>query len=71
MKRHILDLLFRVGGVGPAGLLLIIGIVMYSNANSSNKHVTGFVHAFFPPRSEAFATPAPDQAAPLARAAVR
>ena len=40
MKRRTLDLLFSIGGVGLAGLLLIIGVVMSSNADFSNKYVT-------------------------------
>jgi len=40
MKRRTLDLLFSIGGVGLAGLLLIIGIVMSSNADFSEKYVT-------------------------------
>ena len=40
MKRRTLDLLFSIGGIGLAGLLLIIGVVMSSNADFSNKYVT-------------------------------
>ena len=40
MKRRTLDLLFSIGGVGLAGLLLVIGVVMSSNADFSNKYVT-------------------------------
>lgn len=40
MKRRTLDLLFSIGGVGLAGLLLIIGVVMSSNADFSKKYVT-------------------------------
>ena len=40
MKRRTLDILFSIGGVGLAGLLLIIGVVMSSNANFSKKYVT-------------------------------
>ena len=40
MKRRTLDLLFSIGGVGLGGLLLIIGVVMSSNADFSNKYVT-------------------------------
>ena len=40
MKRRTLDLLFSIGGLGLAGLLLIIGVVMSSNADFSNKYVT-------------------------------
>jgi len=40
MKRRTLDLLFSFGGVGLAALLLVIGVVMSSNANFSEKYVT-------------------------------
>jgi hypothetical protein len=40
VKRRTLDILFSIGGVGLAGLLLIIGVVMSSNANFSHKYVT-------------------------------
>ena len=40
MKRRTLDLLFSIGGIGLAGLLLIIGVVMSSNADFSEKYVT-------------------------------
>ena len=40
VKRRTLDLLFSIGGVGLAALLLIIGVVMSSNADFSNKYVT-------------------------------
>ena len=40
MKRRTLDLLFSIGGVGLAALLLIIGVVMSGNADFSNKYVT-------------------------------
>jgi hypothetical protein len=40
MKRRTLDILFSIGGVGLAALLLIIGVVMSSNADFSNKYVT-------------------------------
>lgn len=40
MKRRTLDLAFSIGGVGLAALLLIIGVVMSSNANFSKKYVT-------------------------------
>ena len=40
MKRRTLDLLFSIGGVGLAGLLLIIGVVMSSNADFSKEYVT-------------------------------
>ena len=33
MKRRTLDILFSVGGVGLAALLLVLGVVMTSNAN--------------------------------------
>jgi hypothetical protein len=40
MKRRTLDLLFSIGGVGLAALLLIIGVVMSGNADFSKKYVT-------------------------------
>ena len=40
MKRRTLDVLFSLGGVGIAALLLIIGIVLTSNANFSKTYVT-------------------------------
>jgi hypothetical protein len=40
MKRRTLDLFFSVGGVAIAGLLLILGLVMTSNANFANDYVT-------------------------------
>ena len=40
VKRRTLDLLFSIGGVGLAALLLIIGVVMSSNADFSNSYVT-------------------------------
>lgn len=40
MKRRTLDILFSIGGMGLAGLLLIIGLVMTSNGNFSKRYVT-------------------------------
>ena len=40
MKRRTLDLLFSVGGVALAGLLLMLGMVMLSNANFAKTYVT-------------------------------
>ena len=40
MKRRTLDILFSIGGVGLAALLLVIGVVMTSNANFSKRYVT-------------------------------
>ncbi len=40
MKRRTLDILFSFGGFGIAGLLLIMGLVMASNANFSGDYVT-------------------------------
>jgi hypothetical protein len=40
MKRRTLDILFSVGGLVLAGLLLIVGIVLTSNANFANDYVT-------------------------------
>ena len=39
MKRRTLDILFSIGGLGLAILLLIVGIVMTSNANFANNYV--------------------------------
>jgi hypothetical protein len=39
MKRRTLDILFSAGGVVLAGLLLIVGIVMTSNANFARNYV--------------------------------
>jgi hypothetical protein len=39
MKRRTLDILFSAGGVVLAGLLLIVGIVMTSNANFARSYV--------------------------------
>jgi len=40
VKRRTLDILFSIGGIGLAGLLLVIGVVMTSNANFSKRYVT-------------------------------
>jgi hypothetical protein len=40
VKRRTLDILFSIGGVGLAALLLIIGLVMSSNADFSKRYVT-------------------------------
>lgn len=40
MKRRTLDILFSIGGVGLAALLLIVGVVMSSNADFSKRYVT-------------------------------
>jgi len=39
MKRRTLDILFSVGGVTLAGLLLVMGIVLTSNASFANSYV--------------------------------
>src|SRR4051794_9397287 len=39
MKRKTLDLLFSIGGLGVAGLLLIAGLVLSSNASFANTYV--------------------------------
>ena len=39
MKRRTLDFLFSIGGLGLAVLLLVIGIVLTSNANFANDYV--------------------------------
>src|SRR5437762_757154 len=40
MKRRTLDILFSVGGLVLAALLLIVGLVLTSNANFANNYVT-------------------------------
>ena len=40
MKRRTLDVLFSVGGIALAGLLLVLGLVMTSNANFAKGYVT-------------------------------
>jgi hypothetical protein len=40
MKRRTLDVLFSVGGVVLAGLLVVAGLVLASNANFANTYVT-------------------------------
>jgi len=39
MKRRTLDILFSIGGVAIAGLLLIAGLVLTQNANFANNYV--------------------------------
>jgi hypothetical protein len=39
MKRRTLDLLFSAGGIALAGLLLVLGLVMTSNANFAHDYV--------------------------------
>jgi len=39
MKRRTLDIVFSIGGVGLAGLFLVLGLVMTSNANFSKRYV--------------------------------
>ncbi|NES16409.1 MULTISPECIES: hypothetical protein [Micromonospora] len=39
MKRRTLDLLFSIGGIGLAVLLLVVGIVLTTNANFANNYV--------------------------------
>jgi hypothetical protein len=41
MKRRTLDVLFSIGGLVLAGLLLVAGIVLTSNANFAKNYVTG------------------------------
>jgi len=41
MKRRTLDILFSVGGLALAGLLLVVGLVMTSNANFAKTYVKG------------------------------
>ena len=40
MKRRTLDFFFSIGGLGLAGLLLVIGVVLSSNADFSDDYVT-------------------------------
>ena len=40
MKRRTLDILFSVGGLVLAGLLLVAGLVLTANANFANNYVT-------------------------------
>ena len=40
MKRRTLDLIVSAGGLVLAGLLLIVGLVLTSNANFANTYVT-------------------------------
>lgn len=39
MKRRTLDIMFSIGGLGLAVLLLVVGLVMASNANFANNYV--------------------------------
>jgi hypothetical protein len=39
MKRRTLDVIFSIGGVGLAALLLVLGLVMTSNANFAKNYV--------------------------------
>ncbi|PWR15886.1 hypothetical protein DKT69_08665 [Micromonospora sicca] len=52
MKRRTLDLLFSIGGLGLAVLLLVVGIVLTTNANFANTYVhdqLGAQHISFKP----------------------
>lgn len=40
MKRRTLDILFSVGGLGIAGLLVVMGLVLTSNADFADDYVT-------------------------------
>jgi len=40
MKRRTLDIMFSIGGLVLAGLLLVIGVVLTSNANFAKNYVT-------------------------------
>jgi hypothetical protein len=40
MKRRTLDILFSIGGLGIAGLLVVMGAVLTSNSNFSHRYVT-------------------------------
>ena len=39
MKRRTLDFLFSAGGIALAGLLLVLGVVMTSNASFAHNYV--------------------------------
>jgi hypothetical protein len=52
MKRRTLDLLFSIGGLGLAALLLVVGVVLTTNANFANSYVRdqlGAQHISFKP----------------------
>ena len=61
MKRRTLDILFSIGGLAIAALLMIAGIVLQSNANFANNYVHDQLAAqqiYFPPAgSQALASP--------------
>ena len=40
MKRRTLDILFSFGGLGIAGMLVVMGLVLTSNANFADNYVT-------------------------------
>jgi hypothetical protein len=55
MKRRTLDILFSAGGIGLAALLLVLGLVMTSNANFSHNYVKDQLsqqHVTFTPAAE-------------------
>ncbi|HEY8451403.1 MAG: hypothetical protein FWJ70_12400 [Micromonosporaceae bacterium] len=55
MKRRTLDIMFSIGGLGLAVLLLVVGLVMASNANFANNYVREQLSAqkiYFPPVEE-------------------
>ena len=55
MKRRTLDLLFSIGGLGLAVLLLVVGIVLTTNANFANTYVhdqLGAQHISFKPADQ-------------------
>jgi hypothetical protein len=55
MKRRTLDILFSFGGLALAGLLLVLGLVMTSNANFAKDYTSDQLRAqkitFKPPRA--------------------
>ena len=54
MKRRTLDFIFSVGGLGAAALLVVLGLVMASNANFAKNYVHDQLveqKIAFPPRS--------------------
>lgn len=55
MKRRTLDILFSIGGLGIAALLLIVGIVLTTNANFAKNYVhdqLGQQHITFTPADQ-------------------
>ena len=50
MKRKTLDILFSLGGVAIAGLLVIAGLVLAANASFANDYVTCLLYTSPSPR---------------------